>query len=144
VTLADRPQAHDIPGLTRAKAALVGVGDHGGVEEGRTFERNLAGEIGANKKCFFERDIADLGEALSGQAEMARPCGLEVSVAVVEAQSYVGERGCDVGVVHGEDAFDHEWGAGVAAVHLLAGDEKDRDDPPDVGAKPERAPGHDI
>jgi hypothetical protein len=65
-------------------------------------------------------------------------------VAVVEAQSYVGERGCDVGVVHGEDAFDHEWSAGVAAVHLLAGDEKDRDDPPDVGAKPERAPGHDI
>ena len=46
------------------------MGDHGRVEQGGTFERNLAGEIGADKECLFKWDIADPGETLSGQAKI--------------------------------------------------------------------------
>src|SRR5579863_146660 len=65
-------------------------------------------------------------------------------MAMGEPPRDAGERGRDVAVVHSQDAFDHRWGAGVAAVHLLAWDKNHRDGPAGVGTKPERAPGDDI
>ncbi len=59
VALAHGPQAHDETRLARGQAALVGVGDHGRVEQGRTFERYLAGEVSADEEFLVGRDIVD-------------------------------------------------------------------------------------
>ena len=67
---------------------------------------------------------------------------LEVAVAVAKPSPQVSERGRDVGVVHGQDAFGDRDGTRIAPDHLLAGDEQHGNDPAVVGEKPKRAPRH--
>jgi hypothetical protein len=111
VAFTQGPQAHYETRLTCAQAALVGVGDDGGVEQGRRLGRHFPGEIGADEQRPVGGYVIAFPKAAGSVAEMAFPRGLELPVAMGEAPRQVCERGRDVGVVHGQDSFGDRDGA---------------------------------
>jgi len=87
------------------------VGNDGGVEQGRRLGRHFPGEISADEQRPVGGYVIAFPQAAGDVAEMALPRGLEIPVAMGEAPRQVGERGRDVGVVHGQDAFGDRGGA---------------------------------
>ncbi len=142
VALTYRPQAHHEAHFSRGDAALVGVGHDRRVEECRSFERDLASEVGAHEKLLVGGDIVSVTEASGGEAKVARPYVFNVSVTVAKAFPQGRQRDRDVGVVHGQNAISDQGHTRIASGHLFARDQQHGKDPAVVGEKPKRASRH--